>query len=135
MDVTLTSTYRDADARLLYMFEYCISKLRQLYRGINVVVSPLTHESARRRLTEFGVDVYSSPENGRVFAKGYKIDFARVRGLEWETPDRFRKEIEVEGYRRWLRGFETPAEWRREVRVADEIVAGALNAARKLIKR
>jgi len=29
--------------------------------------------------------------------------------LEWETPDRFRKEIEVEGYRRWLRGFETPA--------------------------
>jgi len=69
-----------------------------------------------------------------VFAKGYKIDFARVRGLEWETPDRFRKEIGAEGYRRWLHGFETPAEWERRVRVADEIIAGALNTARKLIQ-
>jgi len=70
-----------------------------------------------------------------VFAKGYKIGFTRARGLEWETPDRYRKEIEAEGYRRWLRGFETPAEWRRRVRVADEIIAGALNAARKLVQR
>jgi len=47
-----------------------------------------------------------------VFSKGYEIRFARVRGLEWETPDRFGKEIETEGYRRWRRGFETPAEWK-----------------------
>jgi len=50
MDVMLTSTHHDADARLLYMFEDCTSKLRELYSGMSVAVSPLTHESARRRL-------------------------------------------------------------------------------------
>ena len=258
MNVTLTSTYHDTDARLLYMFEDCIPKLRELYGDMSVVVSPLTHESAKRRLIELGVNVQSASENGRgyiyrkalemglssrgeyihycdwdrilhwisrysselsrvlqgrldceclvlertrgahrshhaplyysevpvnrvltyllrlnryrdflsasfvaskevvqtivelstepgfgfygewpviVFAKGYKVGFARVRGLEWETPDRFRKEIGVKGYGRWLRGFETSAEWKGRVRIADEIVAGALNAAGKLIHR
>ena len=66
MGVALASTYRDAEARLLYVFEDCVSRLHQLYNGISVVVSPLTYESARRSLTEFGVDVYSSPEDRRV---------------------------------------------------------------------
>jgi len=70
-----------------------------------------------------------------VFAKGYKIGFTKVRGLEWETPDRFRKEIGVQGYRRWLRNFEDQAEWKRRVQAADEIVAGALNTARRMIER
>jgi len=33
---------------------------------------------------------------------------------------------------RWCRGLETPAEWKMRVRAADEIMAGALNATRKL---
>jgi len=78
MGVVLTSTYHDADARLPYMLEDCVSKLRRLYSGIGVVVSPLTHESARRRLTEFGVDVHSSPENGR----GYVYCKALEAGLQ-----------------------------------------------------
>jgi len=57
MDVTLTSTYHDADARLTYMFEDYIPKLCELYSDMSAVVSPLTHESARRRLTELGVNV------------------------------------------------------------------------------
>ena len=42
--------------------------------------------------------------------------------MEWETPDRFRKEIGAEGHCRWLRGLESPAEWERRVRIADEIM-------------
>jgi len=70
-----------------------------------------------------------------VFSKGYKMGFTRVRGLEWETPSRYSEEIEVEGYRRWLLSFETRDERKRIVRVAYGIMAGALNAARKLVQR
>jgi len=51
-----------------------------------------------------------------------------------DTPDRFRDEIGLAGYDSWLRGFETPVEWKRRVRIADEIVAGALNAAGRSIQ-
>jgi len=47
------------------MFEDCVPKLRELYTGIGVVASPLTRESAKRRLVELGVDVHRARENGR----------------------------------------------------------------------
>ena len=71
---------------------------------------------------------------GHSFCRGFKVGFAKVRGLEWETPDRFREEIEAEEYRRWLLSLETRDEWKRRVRVADEIISEALKTARKLIE-
>lgn len=51
-----------------------------------------------------------------VFSKGYRIGFVGVRGSDWETPDRFGKEIEAEGYRRWRRSFEGPSRLSRQAR-------------------
>lgn len=40
------------------------------------------------------------------------IDSFIVEGLEWETPDQYRKEIDLLGYEEWLNQFQSPDEWR-----------------------
>ena len=43
------------------------------------------------------------------------INMMNVEGLEWETPDRFQKEIKNMGYKRWLGQFESFEEWERRI--------------------
>jgi len=39
--------------------------------------------------------------------------YVEVEGLEWETPDRYEREIGVVGYEEWLKNFMTQKEWER----------------------
>jgi hypothetical protein len=41
--------------------------------------------------------------------------YIEVEGLEWETPDRYRREIQNHGLESWKRTFQTPEEWRKRV--------------------
>lgn len=41
--------------------------------------------------------------------------YIEVEGLEWETPDRFKEEIEKISYQKWLNQFQDPLEWRNRV--------------------
>jgi hypothetical protein len=41
--------------------------------------------------------------------------YIEVEGLEWETPDQYRKEIKEMGFERWLKEFQSPQEWKRRV--------------------
>lgn len=43
--------------------------------------------------------------------------YVEVEGLEWETPDRFEREIERVGYETWLHSFQTPQEWEKRVHI------------------
>lgn len=43
--------------------------------------------------------------------------YIEVDGHEWETPDRFHKEIEEIGYKQWLENFQNPAEWKKRVQM------------------
>jgi len=48
--------------------------------------------------------------------------YVEVEGLEWETPDRYRREIREKGYDTWLEEFMTLDEWRRRITIQNEIV-------------
>ncbi len=52
-----------------------------------------------------------------------KWEYQEVEGQEWETPDRFQKEIKEKGYDAWLANFQTPNEWRRRI----ELLADCLH--------
>ncbi len=41
--------------------------------------------------------------------------YLQVEGLEWETPDRFKKEIDMIGRDEWLKKFQSPIEWKKRV--------------------
>jgi hypothetical protein len=45
----------------------------------------------------------------------YLIATIEVEGLEWETPDQFKKNIQQEGYAAWLHEFESLPEWKKRV--------------------
>jgi len=49
-----------------------------------------------------------------------KKRYIEVEGQEWETPDRFQKEIEQIGYERWLEQFQNPVEWNKRVEMLQE---------------
>ena len=55
-----------------------------------------------------------------------------VEGLEWETPDRFGREIAEIGYERWLAEFESPGEWRLRTALARRAIEVALDGAARL---
>jgi hypothetical protein len=40
-----------------------------------------------------------------------------VKGLEWETADQFKKEIDQQGYDVWYDGFQSLQEWKKRVRI------------------
>ena len=46
--------------------------------------------------------------------------YIEVEGLEWETPDQFKNEIDELGYEKWLRKFQSPTEWRKRVKLLHE---------------
>ena len=43
--------------------------------------------------------------------------YIEVEGLEWETPDRFKEEIEKISYEKWLIRFQNPIEWQNRVKL------------------
>lgn len=47
----------------------------------------------------------------------FPISCYEVNGLDWETPDRYLKEIEKEGYEKWLLKWQSITEWSRRLEV------------------
>lgn len=60
------------------------------------------------------------------FRAGCTVGCHRVEGLEWETPDQYRPEIDRLGYAAWLAQFESPAQWRARAEMARAFVESAL---------
>jgi hypothetical protein len=46
--------------------------------------------------------------------------YIEVEGLEWETPDQFRDEINKIGFDKWLEKFQSAEEWRKRVKLLHE---------------
>jgi hypothetical protein len=46
--------------------------------------------------------------------------YLEVEGLEWETPDQFKEEINELGYENWLIKFQSAGEWKRRVKLLHE---------------
>lgn len=55
--------------------------------------------------------------------------YIEVEGQEWETPDRFQKEISELGYEKWLEQFQTPEEWDMRTRLLNECLTEMLDLA------
>jgi hypothetical protein len=56
------------------------------------------------------------------------VAYLECRGLDWETPDRFRRAVRRLGLPAWRRRQETPAEWEARTRMAAAILAGFARA-------
>lgn len=54
------------------------------------------------------------------FSHKVKINSMQVEGLEWETPDQFKKEIENIGYENWIENFENADQWQKRVSLLEE---------------
>jgi hypothetical protein len=54
-------------------------------------------------------------------------NYIEVEGLEWETPDRYKEEIKVEGLEYWMKRFQTTSEWRRRSVMLRDFIDSALN--------
>jgi hypothetical protein len=46
--------------------------------------------------------------------------YIEVEGLEWETPDQFKEEINELGYENWVTKFQSASEWKRRVKLLHE---------------
>jgi len=56
-------------------------------------------------------------------------DYIKVEGQEWETPDRYRDEIDQQGYNQWLKNFQSFGEWKKRVRFIDESIKELMEIA------
>jgi hypothetical protein len=59
-----------------------------------------------------------------VTASATPLGYVECHGLDWETPDRFRRAVRRIGRPAWRRRQETPAEWALRTAMAQAIVAG-----------
>src|ERR1035437_631139 len=48
------------------------------------------------------------------------INTIEVEGLEWETPDQYKEQIEKYGYSAWLAKFQSLGEWEKRVKLLDQ---------------
>ncbi|TXT53705.1 MAG: hypothetical protein BAJALOKI1v1_2310006 [Promethearchaeota archaeon] len=46
--------------------------------------------------------------------------YIEVEGLEWETQDQFKQEIDAKGYENWLETFQSHEEWIKRVNLLDD---------------
>lgn len=53
--------------------------------------------------------------------------YLEVEGLEWETPDRFKKEIEKMEYEKWIMEFQNSSEWRNRVNLLHQCLIELLD--------
>jgi hypothetical protein len=67
-----------------------------------------------------------------VLGIGPDVAYVECRGLDWETPDRYRRAVRRIGLSAWRRRQETPAEWALRVELARDIVRAL---ERTLVKR
>ena len=56
------------------------------------------------------------------------VAYVECRGLDWETPDRFRRSVRRHGLAAWRRRQETPAEWALRTTMAETIVTAFARA-------
>ena len=54
-------------------------------------------------------------------------EYIEVEGLEWETPDRYKEEINEKGYEEWLKQFQTAAEWKMRVLLLEDCITELSN--------
>lgn len=47
-------------------------------------------------------------------------------GLEWETPDRYTKEIKTQGYNNWKIAFQTASEWRKRTEMLSDFIDSSM---------
>ncbi len=67
---------------------------------------------------------------------GYAPTYMRCEGLEWETPDRFQDEVKkAGGVAAWRDAQSTPAEWKRRVTIASQIMKPAYEVLQKRIRK
>ena len=59
-----------------------------------------------------------------VAGAGPQIAYLECCGLDWETPDQYRRQIRRVGLARWRQRFETPDEWKARTEMATAIVRG-----------
>lgn len=52
---------------------------------------------------------------------GFQINTIDVEGLEWETPDAFKDQINTLGYTQWLNNFQSLQEWEKRLTLAFEV--------------
>jgi hypothetical protein len=50
----------------------------------------------------------------------FPINTIEVEGLEWETPDQYKEQIEKYGYSAWLAKFQSLGEWEKRVKLLDQ---------------
>jgi len=48
--------------------------------------------------------------------------YVSCEGLEWETADMYKREIDNVGYNQWLEDFQTPHEWKKRVQLLHEVL-------------
>jgi len=92
--------------------------------GVDIMSGSLGME---RRLAEFVVKESKRDDFGfyaepLIIAKKheFKIHTIEVDGLEWETPDQYKEQIEKYGYSGWLTRFQSLTEWEKRVKLLDE---------------
>ena len=49
-------------------------------------------------------------------------EYVEAEGLEWETPDRYPKEIRAQGLDEWRRSFQTASEWRKRTEMLRDFI-------------
>lgn len=85
----------------------------------------VSHAAARallRRSRARDADVYG--EWAALVARlAPAIAYIECRGLDWETPDRFRRAVRRVGLAAWRRKQDTPREWAERTAMAETIVA------------
>ena len=62
---------------------------------------------------------------------GPSLAYVECRGLDWETPDRFRRSIRRIGLVAWRRRQDTPKEWALRTALAETIVTGFARTRRR----
>jgi len=87
-----------------------------------VLPANVTRELARRSRAR-GEELYGEWA-ALVPALAPSLGYVECHGLDWETPDRFRRVVRRVGLAAWRRRQETPAEWALRTTMAEAIVAG-----------
>lgn len=54
------------------------------------------------------------------FYEGIRINTVEVEGLEWETPDQYKDQINIVGYSQWLSNFQSLSEWEKRLTISFE---------------
>lgn len=92
--------------------------------GIDIMSGSMGMERALAELIvkESSRDDFGFYAEPLIIAKKHKfpISILEVDGLEWETPDQYKDQIEKYGYSAWLSKFQSLSEWEKRVKLLDQ---------------